>query len=131
MEINFIMFDNPIALPKPAREFNEQLNEAIYTRNCGYIGQFIMQNPQYNLQWYESKFRELNTDIFLIAAPQEKNPNKNVIPYDFHNKKEMPFWIWIVVNGIDEAVKNLENFGYTSYSDNYNNLEHTGFLMAK
>ena len=110
-----------------------KLKKAADYRDCAVMGQalidLLIEDTSLNLAIIETILRALDTPVYLIAAPKEKIPS-GLISMNFSTKSEATYWLWISVNGLDEATKTMKEFGITSFEENLNMLRDAGFLVS-
>lgn len=75
---------------------------------------------------FERAFRETNSRIYLLADP--RNPEGTISSHPL-TREELPFALYICVNGPDEARETLELWGITE-EENQENLKSAGILSA-
>jgi len=107
------------------------LQSADKYRDCGVISQTIVELiHKYKLTFpeIEKRLRKLNSDTYLIAT--NKGQLKGQTSVDVMDlKKKRPYWLWISVNGKEEADQTLKEFGISSYEENLERLKSTGILI--
>lgn len=79
---------------------------------------------------FERRLRELGTDTFLLAVERHYNIEPSHVPFDFHTRRERPYWIWICVSqeDYDHAI---DDFEIQSVEINLIRLVEAGFLMVR
>jgi hypothetical protein len=116
------------------------LAKAAAYRNCAVIGQALMNllNESWELiqdndicfAYFEIQYRKMESCVYLIACPNHLLA-PGTIGWDFKEKKEMPYGLWICVNGKAEAEKALKDFGTKDFQQNLQKLMQTGFMTPK
>lgn len=100
------------------------------TRNVMLISQALidtMTKHKVGLDYLESRLRKLNNMVYLLArsdVPEE------LISRDPLTKEQMDYWLWICVNGSNEALLRMVEFNLTQ-EDNLEKLKRTGFLFVQ
>ena len=110
----------------------EKMLAAAKYRDAGVIGQGIVgvqtADSSWSLDRFEKLFREENTDIYLLAVDRSFAP-ANQQPMDFRTEQVTTYWLWICVNGKDEAVRTMTQFNIESYEQNIERLKDTGMMV--
>jgi len=111
----------------------DTLRKAIKYRDCAVIGQALMAmllaDHSLNLIYFENALRELNSGVYLLAAPKYKMM-KGQISLDPITKSVKEYWLWICVNGKEEADRTMSVFEIKDYEENLEKLKETGFLFV-
>lgn len=86
--------------------------------------------PWIDYIWIEGRLRAIDSDAYLIAAPISTGPAGHCARALFGIPEgQLPFYLWISVNGKAEATAQLEEFKIESSQQNLQNLAKTGLLM--
>jgi len=111
----------------------EILLKADMFRDCAVIAQAlvdIMKEQDISLTDFEKIYRDRGSDTYLLAAPKEMlPPNQSAV--NLETLEEKPYWLWICVNGEEEAKATMAKFKIKGYKDNIDMLSKTGFILQK
>lgn len=108
-----------------------KLKKAADYRDCDVMNQTLIdilkEDTSMNLVIIETMLRIMDNSIYLIAAPKI---SPGIISMNFSTKSEATYWLWICVNGLDEATLTMKEFNIASFEENLNRLRDTGFLVV-
>jgi hypothetical protein len=111
-----------------------RLRQAAESRNSGVIGQALVdimtEYPPIDLAYLEIQLRLFEgCEVYLISAPNSQKAvtfqSMNVV-----NHNPTPYWLWICVNGKQEAEAQMKAFNIQTYAENVQRLRSTGFLTT-
>ncbi len=124
--------ENRIYSPEEEAAIIQYLKQADQYKNAVVIGQAFAEIARtfgkFSYLEMERMFRSFNSDTFLIAVPF--NLQNEFQCKDMVSKEEMPYYLWICVNGGEEAQQKLAEIEI-SPEENNNRLSITGMLTTK
>lgn len=104
---------------------NGRRSSAMITTAIVYIRR---KNPKLgSLRYLEGRLRALHSSSYLLAVPARFAP-ANVVPRMLDTDRPAKYFLWISVNGEQEAEVHAEQFGIDR-EQNLDWLEETGVLM--
>jgi hypothetical protein len=90
----------------------------------------VLKTKRYGLRYIETRYRALASSTYLIGASNHMAPSHlSIITMDAP-PVPAPYFLWVVVNGEQEATAMLDDMGISD-EDNLDRLDHTGFLVMK
>lgn len=104
------------------------------SRHAAVIGQAVMEIYKhfqiFDLSALERIYRDMGSHTYFIAMPIEQAGSEYlaVSPLDDEFR---PYYLWIEVNGKQEALKQLEQAGTPDFAENLKKLKETGMLIIK
>jgi hypothetical protein len=103
-------------------------------RNCAIMSNWIMQactNHKMTFIDIESLLRGKDCYSYLLGLPANTLPKyQKAVNFLSPTHEVMPYFLWICVNGKEEAIKTLSEFGITE-EQNLVNLKQTGFICQE
>lgn len=117
-----------------SKEIDRYLDELERSRNAIVWSQGIINiqktYPFADFLFIENRLRKMGSQTHLIGAPISQAPaglaSRSLYGIPAGN---LEFYLWIGVNGPDEASRQLKAFGIESAEKNLQNLRRTGFLI--
>jgi hypothetical protein len=107
-----------------ASKFNDC---AVYAQTMATV---IQESPTWDFHKFELLFRELDLGVYLVAVTKDR-AMPGQVPFNLKTGKEAPYWLWICVNGSEEAKAYMSEFSLPSYNENLERLKDTGILVVE
>lgn len=109
------------------RSLEPSLNAMVWTHG---IVDLLKANSSVDLEFLEGRLRAIGSRTFLVAVAARLAPGGTVPKSVWAASPQVQdYFLWVAVNGAEEAAQRRREFGLSSVEDNADKLKRTGMLV--